>query len=331
MIKRRTVDCCTILTTHSMEECEALCTRIGVMVDGTLRCLGPIQSLKARYGRGYHVSLKLSPDADAAAVLSHLQAAFAGTSLDELEEPLMTVNVPQSARLSHLFSTLQASHDSLRVQECSVTQTTLEQVFVRMAKRSPPDRPADAAAADDTAPPTLCVRAVCPPGKRGGDALQIEHGGATFDVTVPEGVAEGQGFQVQLPAVAPLRDGSGHALSGGGNGSGDSSCGGGCGSGDGGGGGGGSDGGGGGGGGGGAAVAPSEVELSTAAAHVTARLTCPEGTGAGGVMRVARGGSAYDVVVPAGVAAGQSFQVQLPAVAPTAEQGAGARIPCTGF
>ena len=98
----------------------------------------------------------------------------------------------------------------------------------------------------------------------------------------------------------------------------------------GGGGGGGSDGGGGGGG-SGAAVAPSEVELSTAAAHVTARLTCPEGTGAGGVMRVARGGSAYDVVVPAGVAAGQSFQVQLPAVAPTAEQGAGARIPCTGF
>ena len=54
VIKRRTVDCCTILTTHSMEECEALCTRIGVMVDGTLRCLGPIQSLKARYGYTYY-------------------------------------------------------------------------------------------------------------------------------------------------------------------------------------------------------------------------------------------------------------------------------------
>ena len=41
----------------------------------------------------------------------------------------MAVNVPQSARLSQLFSTLQASHELLRVQECSVTQTTLEQVF----------------------------------------------------------------------------------------------------------------------------------------------------------------------------------------------------------
>eukprot|EP00966_Prymnesium_polylepis_P084297 1951378-Prymnesium_polylepis.1 len=39
VIKRRTAHCCTVLTTHSMEECEALCGRIGVMVDGALRCL----------------------------------------------------------------------------------------------------------------------------------------------------------------------------------------------------------------------------------------------------------------------------------------------------
>jgi ABC-type multidrug transport system ATPase subunit len=29
-----------ILTTHSMEECEALCPRIGIMANGRLRCLG---------------------------------------------------------------------------------------------------------------------------------------------------------------------------------------------------------------------------------------------------------------------------------------------------
>ena len=43
-----------------MEECEALCARLGVMVDGVLRCVGPIQSLKSRYGQGYKVSLRLS-------------------------------------------------------------------------------------------------------------------------------------------------------------------------------------------------------------------------------------------------------------------------------
>jgi ABC-type multidrug transport system ATPase subunit len=37
-----------ILTTHSMEECEALCTRVGMMVGGRLRCLGTIQHIKNR-------------------------------------------------------------------------------------------------------------------------------------------------------------------------------------------------------------------------------------------------------------------------------------------
>jgi ATP-binding cassette subfamily A (ABC1) protein 3 len=41
-----------ILTTHSMEEVEALCTRVGIMVSGELRCFGPVQHLKNRFGRG---------------------------------------------------------------------------------------------------------------------------------------------------------------------------------------------------------------------------------------------------------------------------------------
>ena len=31
---------------------------------------------------------------------------------------------------------------------------------------------------------TATVRAVCPPGSGGGDALQIEHDGSSYDVTV---------------------------------------------------------------------------------------------------------------------------------------------------
>lgn len=30
---------CMVLTSHSMEECEALCARLGIMVDGRFRCL----------------------------------------------------------------------------------------------------------------------------------------------------------------------------------------------------------------------------------------------------------------------------------------------------
>jgi ABC-type multidrug transport system ATPase subunit len=47
-----------VLTTHSMEECEALCPRIGIMANGRLRCLGSAQHLKNKFGQGYQVELK---------------------------------------------------------------------------------------------------------------------------------------------------------------------------------------------------------------------------------------------------------------------------------
>ena len=53
-----------ILTTHSMEEVEALCTQVGIIVSGSLRCFGPIQHLKGRFGRGVVMRFRLlSPGA----------------------------------------------------------------------------------------------------------------------------------------------------------------------------------------------------------------------------------------------------------------------------
>jgi ABC-type multidrug transport system ATPase subunit len=50
IVKMATQDqsCSVVLTTHSMEECEALCTRIGIMVGGRMQCLGSAQHLKSR-------------------------------------------------------------------------------------------------------------------------------------------------------------------------------------------------------------------------------------------------------------------------------------------
>ena len=53
-----------ILTTHSMEECEALCPRIGIMAGGKLRCLGSAQHLKSRFGEGYQIEMKVKHPLD---------------------------------------------------------------------------------------------------------------------------------------------------------------------------------------------------------------------------------------------------------------------------
>ncbi|XP_050384665.1 ABC transporter A family member 1 isoform X3 [Argentina anserina] len=48
-----------ILTTHSMNEAQALCTRIGIMVGGQLMCIGSPQHLKTRFGN--HLELEVKP------------------------------------------------------------------------------------------------------------------------------------------------------------------------------------------------------------------------------------------------------------------------------
>ena len=45
-----------LLTTHSMEEADALCDRIGIMANGKLRCLGTPLHLKNKFGQGYVLS-----------------------------------------------------------------------------------------------------------------------------------------------------------------------------------------------------------------------------------------------------------------------------------
>ncbi len=42
-----------------MEECEALCNRLAIMVNGQFRCLGGPQHLKNKFGQGFTIIVKL--------------------------------------------------------------------------------------------------------------------------------------------------------------------------------------------------------------------------------------------------------------------------------
>ena len=48
-----------IITTHSMEEAEALCTKMGIMVSGLFKCFGSSQHIKNKYGTGYEIEVKI--------------------------------------------------------------------------------------------------------------------------------------------------------------------------------------------------------------------------------------------------------------------------------
>jgi ATP-binding cassette subfamily A (ABC1) protein 3 len=48
-----------IITTHSMEEAEALCTKMGIMVKGEFKCFGPATHIKDKFGTGYEIEFKI--------------------------------------------------------------------------------------------------------------------------------------------------------------------------------------------------------------------------------------------------------------------------------
>ena len=53
-----------VLTTHNMLECEAVCTRVGVMKLGEMVCLGNTQHLRSVHGTGFLLEISVrNPDA----------------------------------------------------------------------------------------------------------------------------------------------------------------------------------------------------------------------------------------------------------------------------
>ncbi|XP_029888453.1 retinal-specific phospholipid-transporting ATPase ABCA4 isoform X4 [Aquila chrysaetos chrysaetos] len=132
-----------VLTSHSMEECEALCTRLAIMVKGTFKCLGTIQQLKYKFGDGYIVTLKikapksgLPPDPTPAE--HFIRMNFPGSLQREKHYNMLQYQICSSS-LAKIFRLIISNKENLHIEEYSVSQTTLDQVFVNFAKQQMED------------------------------------------------------------------------------------------------------------------------------------------------------------------------------------------------
>ncbi|XP_056591567.1 phospholipid-transporting ATPase ABCA1 isoform X2 [Triplophysa dalaica] len=130
-----------VLTSHSMEECEALCTRMAIMVNGRFQCLGSVQHLKNRFGDGYTIILRLSaPAKEPCPVDAYIKNSFPGIQLKESHQNVLQYQLlSQSCSLARVFEVLSNTYGELGIAEYSVSQTTLDQVFVNFAKEQTDD------------------------------------------------------------------------------------------------------------------------------------------------------------------------------------------------
>ena len=124
-----------------MEECEALCTRLAIMVNGEFKCLGSPQHLKNKYGEGYSLMARVSGhsqselEQNTTELMEFIEASFPGCELKDMHQGLVHYQISQDdTTWAHAFGTIERNKDRLQVNDYSVSQTTLEQVFISFAR-----------------------------------------------------------------------------------------------------------------------------------------------------------------------------------------------------
>lgn len=133
-----------ILTTHSMDEAEALCKRIGIMVQGQMRVLGTKQHLKSKFGSGYELVVKLlivndNLRGEIDTLTTFVKEMFPSCLIISENGGMITYRIPkEEMQMGLAFTRLEASKSELHIEDYSVAQPTLEQVFIRTVSRHTP-------------------------------------------------------------------------------------------------------------------------------------------------------------------------------------------------
>jgi ATP-binding cassette subfamily A (ABC1) protein 3 len=132
-----------------MDETEVLCTNIGIMVNGELKCMGSLQHLKSKYGEGYTLLVKLKLEeltnqtdqaTDTSKInefISFVLSKVGKSSLKESRDGFVNIHIADNSTLllSQLFSLVESIKQKYAIEYYVVTQTKLEQIFLNFASR----------------------------------------------------------------------------------------------------------------------------------------------------------------------------------------------------
>ncbi|XP_061455423.1 phospholipid-transporting ATPase ABCA3 [Rhineura floridana] len=126
-----------IITSHSMEECEALCTRLAIMVNGQFKCLGSPQHLKSKFGSGYTLLAKTHSDEEdnLQAFKTFVEKTFPGSVLKHEHQGMVHYHLTnKNLSWAQVFGTLEKAKEKYCVEDYSISQISLEQVFMSFTR-----------------------------------------------------------------------------------------------------------------------------------------------------------------------------------------------------
>uniref|UniRef100_A0A7M4FND9 ATP-binding cassette sub-family A member 10-like n=1 Tax=Crocodylus porosus TaxID=8502 RepID=A0A7M4FND9_CROPO len=104
-----------ILTTHCMEEAEAVCDRVAILVSGWIQCIGSIQYLKSKFGKGYLLEIKLKDSGQADQLHTEILRIFPQAARQERFSSLLVYKVPveDALPLSQAFSKMERGRNEI--------------------------------------------------------------------------------------------------------------------------------------------------------------------------------------------------------------------------
>ncbi|KAL7139184.1 hypothetical protein ABFS83_09G034000 [Erythranthe nasuta] len=139
VVKRAKQNRAIILTTHSMEEAEHLCDRLGIFVDGSLQCVGNPKELKGRYGGSYVFTMTTSPTHEEEVENLVNQLSPNATKVYQISGTQKFELPKNEIRIADVFEAVGNAKSRFTVQAWGLADTTLEDVFIKVAKGAQAD------------------------------------------------------------------------------------------------------------------------------------------------------------------------------------------------
>ncbi|XP_065652510.1 phospholipid-transporting ATPase ABCA3 isoform X2 [Hydra vulgaris] len=125
-----------VITSHLMEECEALCSRLAIMVNGQFKCIGSPQHLKNKFGEGYTLIARVGGLQPETATLKHfIEATFPGSLLKDEHQGYLHYQIKnKNISWANVFGLMENAKVRFNIEDYSVSQTTLEQIFLNFTR-----------------------------------------------------------------------------------------------------------------------------------------------------------------------------------------------------
>lgn len=133
-----------LLSSHSVEECETICDRIGMLVKGKVVCIGSVERLTTKFTKGYILTIRFKKakrgeeekkEERDKKLLKFLKDKVPSAVLLQSFSETYAFQIPQDSAMQwiQIFTMIDNKKTFLNIEDFTLTQSSLEQVFLSVS------------------------------------------------------------------------------------------------------------------------------------------------------------------------------------------------------